>query len=139
MALYIKNEPVHSAGAEDVLNELFQYSKGKDLQVMDGAGDYPLHAIVQKNATSLARFVIYYNPPLMHRENAMDLTPLDVVSTSYLRSRMDNPPQIREPSGYYARKTTSYSILARPQSDFIKTLDQKEREDQYADCNMEDV
>jgi hypothetical protein len=45
---------------------------------------------------------------------------------------MDNPPQIREPSGYYAHKTTSYSILARPQSDFIKTPDQKEREDQNA-------
>ncbi|KAF7508657.1 hypothetical protein GJ744_009049 [Endocarpon pusillum] len=91
LAFWIHNSAVDDTDAE-VVQVLLEYSKGADLEIMDGAGDYPLHHLVRGDRSNLIEGIISYNPSLLYKENAMGMTVLDIVDNVYLRDRMDHPP-----------------------------------------------
>jgi ankyrin repeat protein len=122
LAQLIRHNLVPWKDARDILELLLGYSGGKDLEMLDGAGDYPLHYLVRKNHTTLAKYIIDYNPNLLSIENATGQTPQDVANTSYLRWRMDNPPAIinSNHSYYLYQRQEPAGILARSPNEFIK-------------------
>ena len=122
LAQLIRHNSVHREDACDILELLLGYSGGKDLEMLDGAGDYPLHYLVRKNHTKLAKYIIDYNPNLLSMENATGQTPQDVANTSYLRWRMDNPPAIinSNPCYYLYCHGEPAGILERSPNEFIK-------------------
>lgn len=77
---------------EESLRLILKLSEGKDLEKMNGAGDYPLHDVVRRCNMDLVKFLVKYRPELLYRENATGMTPAEIVSTSYLRRRIDDPP-----------------------------------------------
>ena len=102
LAQLIRHDRIHGKDACDIIEVLLRYSGGKDLEILDGAGDYPLHYLVRNNKTKLANIIIKYNPSLLSLENAIGQTPEDVAHNSYLRWRMQNPPIVdNSPRSYY--------------------------------------
>ena len=97
LAFWIHNSTIGNTDAE-VVQVLLEYSKGADLEIMDGAGDYPLHYLVRGDRSKLIEAVISYNPSLLYKENAMGMTVLDIVDNAYLRDRMDHPPTVERHS-----------------------------------------
>ena len=115
----------------DIIEFLLGYSEGKDLEMLDGAGDYPLHYLVRNNQTRLAKFIIDYNPCLLSMENATGQTPQDVACTSYLRRRIDNPPTVATTTNYHRYSAEPWSILGQSPLKFVKR--DKESEERFTD------
>lgn len=82
-----------SYGKEEfaLLDEMLTLSSGKDLGILNGAGDYPLHVEVRRGMSARAIHLARKRPDLLFLENAIGLTPLEVAATSYLQSRMTVP------------------------------------------------
>lgn len=78
----------------DVLSMLLNYSKGVDLTVMDGAGDYPLHVAVRNRQSSLAKIILDWNPELLYWENATGMTPFDIVQKELLKTSFAGVPHL---------------------------------------------
>jgi ankyrin repeat protein len=122
LAQLLRHNLGHWEDSRSGITFLLEYSGGKDLEILDGAGDYPLHYLVRNNRTKLARFVIDYNPSLLSMENATGQTPQDVANTSYLRWRMENPPTVVGNGCYWFNHGGQPStILDRSASDFVKS------------------
>ncbi|KIW93355.1 uncharacterized protein Z519_05960 [Cladophialophora bantiana CBS 173.52] len=83
-----------ATGWEESLKLILSLSGGKDLEKMDGAGDYPLHSVVRKGHQELVKFIVEYRPGLLYWENATGMTVSDVATTSYLRHQIDYPPKL---------------------------------------------
>lgn len=94
LLLWIQTGSHDEITGPQILHILLSYSQGSDLEIMDGTGDYPLHTLVRTRHFSLTEAVIRYKPELLYKENAMGMTPIDVLENMYLRAQMDDPPSI---------------------------------------------
>ena len=112
-------------GWEDSLKFLLSVSGGKDLEKMDGAGDYPLHNVVARGHRELTKFIVKYRPGLLYWENATGMTVSQVVTTSYLQYQINHPPHLST--------SNSRSIKDQPASDFVKTHASSTDEDESED------
>ncbi len=119
LTLWIYNSTSFSTGPE-ILHILLEHSKGADLEIMDGAGDYPLNYLVRNDRFELTESVISYNPSLLYKENAMGLTPLEIVDNAYLRDRMDRAPSIAQ--GH------SSAVIERSATEFLPKNKTRDRE-----------
>ena len=131
LAQLIRSSQGQQSDACDLVGLLLGYSKGKDLEILDGAGDYPLHYLVRNNKTELAKFVIDYNPGVLGLENATGHTAQELANTSCLRWRMDNPPMVVSTNHYYRHPERPACILERSAHDFVKR--ESESETKFAD------
>jgi ankyrin repeat protein len=86
----IENDP-------EIFQILLERSRGADLEIMDGAGDYPLGVLVQSKNFHITETLIKYNPALIYKENAMGMTILDIVDNAYLHERLNDPPSTEYP------------------------------------------
>lgn len=111
LALWIHKSSISSTGPK-VLQVLLEHSKGADLEIMDGAGDYPLNYLVRTGRFETTRSVIEYKPSLLYTENAVGMTALDVADNGYLADRMDHPPQV-------AHHSHTTSVVDRSPADFL--------------------
>jgi ankyrin repeat protein len=93
LSLWIRHYRVPEIDPE-VFQILLEYSKGADLEIMDGAGDYPLGVLAQSTNFSTTEAVIKHNPALIYKENAVGMTIVDIVDNAYLRERLASPPPI---------------------------------------------
>jgi ankyrin repeat protein len=123
LALWIRNGRMHNAGPE-ILQVILEYSKGADLEIMDGAGDYPLNFLVRSGHFTLTESILKYNPSLLYKENAIGMTPLDIVDNAYLRDRVDHPPSV-------VQNSHVLSIVDQNPADFLP-----ENEDKLLDNNV---
>lgn len=80
--------------------------------MMDGSGQFPLHQAVKQSYTGLVKIMLAHDPALLHRENAMGRTPLELAESLYVRVIVKGNPDIR---------TCRYSPLAlRNCEDFVE-------------------
>ncbi|GAM82971.1 hypothetical protein ANO11243_009570 [Dothideomycetidae sp. 11243] len=79
LALLLLHKKTFDAAEVERVRILLSYSKGKDLVVMNGAGDYPLHTAVRSCCTLLVKLFLELDPSLVHRENAVGMTPLEIA------------------------------------------------------------
>ena len=125
-----------------ILEILLTYSEGKDLEIMNGAGDYPLHQVVGAGSTWMVQTMVDLNPSLLHRENAVGLTPLELANNGRLRSQLDSPPSVstvphrtkvedQDPANFRAKsgersptllEVCNETALARPQKRKLVSL-----------------
>jgi ankyrin repeat protein len=131
LAVFLGRITSHT-GWEESLSFLLSLSGGKDLEKMDGAGDYPLHNLVRRGHRELVRFIVEFRPGLLYWENATGMTVSDVVTTSFLRYQIDHPPKIAASEKRY--------IEERPASDFVETprSGDDEAQDEDEDENASD-
>ncbi|KAI5466053.1 ankyrin repeat-containing domain protein [Mariannaea sp. PMI_226] len=79
--------------AVNMLKLLLEYSKGEELEMLDGAGDTCLHTTVGYDMFSLARVLIEFQPRLLYRENAVGRTPVEIAHDRFTASNQFAQPQ----------------------------------------------
>ncbi|KAL9113514.1 MAG: hypothetical protein Q9227_002251 [Pyrenula ochraceoflavens] len=104
------------AGSYDteIVKIVLDFSQGKDLEVMDGAGDYPLHTVVRNNRTDIVKIILDRKPELLFWENATGMTPFEIVDKEQLSRRVDWTPNLPGEVRY------PQSIVNEHPSHFIK-------------------
>ncbi|MCJ1478364.1 hypothetical protein MMC13_007044 [Lambiella insularis] len=81
----------------EVFKVLTKYMSGEELTMLDGSGQRPLHEAVKQHRPELADLMIQRNPALLHMENAMGQTPLELAESLYIRNFVDHPLDMRYP------------------------------------------
>lgn len=75
----------------EILKLLLSYTDGEELDMINGAGDLPLHIAVKKGYPDLVFHLISLRPALLHRENADGITPLELAHDLWLQSIVQEP------------------------------------------------
>ncbi|KAL2435389.1 hypothetical protein ABEF95_015901 [Exophiala dermatitidis] len=129
LALFLNRIDISSTRSdwERSLALLLSYPNGQDLEIMDGADDYPLHTAVRRGHLGLVRFIVEYRPSLLYFENATGMTPAQVVTASYLRKLTEDPPKLVQ--------TQKWSVENVPPKEFVK---QKRRREAGDDAQVVD-
>ena len=107
----------HNPKVQSLLEIILRYSEGKDLEVLDGAGDYILHKLVRDSNEKLVKFIVDYKPEMLHYENATGMTALDVAETHYLRDVFSHPPSIVRTEEYSIKDQSSSTFLPKEATD----------------------
>ena len=63
--------------------------------MLDGSGQRPLHQAVKQFRHDLVGMLIRHNPALLHMENAMGQTPLELAESVYTQHVTTHPPEER--------------------------------------------
>jgi hypothetical protein len=92
---------------------VFEFSGGRDLEILNGAGDYVLHTLVRDSREMMVKQLVDYRPEMLHWENATGMTPMDVAETRYLREVIESPPKLEN------RRKGASSIVNRNDSEFL--------------------
>lgn len=79
---------------EEMFKTLLKYSKGEELQMINGAGETPLHTLVTMKKFSLMRVLLDFNPMLLYRENATGRTPAEVAYDEYMADKVRAEPDL---------------------------------------------
>ncbi|CAG9988902.1 unnamed protein product [Clonostachys byssicola] len=74
-----------------ILNLLLEYSNGEGLELLNGAGDTPLHTAIMYRHIVLARVLIQFKPELLYRENAVGRTPAEIAYDNLTASQLVKP------------------------------------------------
>ena len=107
----------------DALRVLLDFSHGRDLHVMSGAGDLPLHTVVRRGWADVARLFLERDPSLLHREHAVGATPMDVLDNAILRHAVKNPPSL--PSDNAWGRPSVQNLVDRPAAQFDPGREQR--------------
>lgn len=106
LALFLNRCSKDAKDWRKTVEVILLHSGGKDLEKLNGAGDYPLHVAVRANNVGLVEFLVEYRPDLLYWENGTGMTPTDVATTAYLRSFIDKPPQLSDRDQWSVKDTT---------------------------------
>lgn len=133
--LYATNQPtpydeVTTGDPEKLLETILEFSKGEDLDLINGEGDTPVHAAVRYNRDALLRTMLTCRSELLFRENATGRTPFEVAEDAYLSKEVFNdPPSLtpsmvskygRNPHWYAYGKSYANDILTREPESFLQ-------------------
>jgi ankyrin repeat protein len=120
LALYLE-----TYNALDVIKIVLEHSQGKELDLLNGAGDYIIHTAVRKNWEQTVLFLVEYRPELLYYENATGMTPIEVAETQHLRSIVEHPPHLNS--------SREYKTETKPASDFAPRKEKSEMEKKIDD------
>lgn len=114
-----------AAGLNDkVLKLILQYSKGAELNSINGEGHTPLHVVVREKDESLTGIILEQDPTLLLRENATGRTPFEMAEDSRIAAIVANPPNIRTRQTVYSerahRRHQDQSICQIPSKEFVE-------------------
>lgn len=119
-----------AAEREKFVELILEFSRGEDLNLVNGEGDTPVHAAVRYGADAVLRAMLECRPDLIFRENASGRTPFEVAEDAYLAAEVfADPPSISANNdGYYSygrrRRTrmgiTNNALLNRRPETFVE-------------------
>ncbi|KAF2818991.1 ankyrin [Ophiobolus disseminans] len=118
-------------GREKFVQLVLEFSKGEDLNLVNGEGDTPVHAAVRYHADAVLRVMLECRPELIFRENASGRTPFEVAEDAYLAEEVfkDAPPISLGSDRYWraggSRRRTqralrSYPLLGEKPETFVE-------------------
>ena len=108
---------INTCSGQSLLEIILRYSEGKDLEILDGAGDYILHTLVRQEDEELVKFIVDYKPEMLQYENATGMTPLEVAETHYLRDIFRHPPGIVRTEEYSIKDQSSNTSILEEAAD----------------------
>ncbi|KAI0543186.1 ankyrin repeat protein [Xylaria digitata] len=80
------NIPAHSRGPESetpehvkLLSLLIEFSKGEELEILNGSGDTVLHTAIVRSLPEQTKVILEQNPTLLYRENTVGRTPGEIA------------------------------------------------------------
>ncbi|CEI64211.1 hypothetical protein FVEN_g9050 [Fusarium venenatum] len=74
-----------------MLNLLLEYSKGGELEMLNGAGDTCLHTAIMMDMIALTQALIKFRPSLVYRENAVGRTPAELAHDRLTSQKFEMP------------------------------------------------
>ncbi|KAH7163089.1 hypothetical protein B0J13DRAFT_634299 [Dactylonectria estremocensis] len=81
--------------AVQVLKLLLEYSKGEELEMLNGAGETCLHTAIMHNMLSLAHVLVTFKHRLLYRENAVGRTPAEIAHDRLTGVRFAKPENLK--------------------------------------------
>jgi hypothetical protein len=92
---YYHGDNKAQADREQFISLVLEFSKGADLDLVNGEGDTPLHAAVRYGADAVLRVMLACRPELLFRENASGRTPFELAQDAYLAFEVfKDPPSV---------------------------------------------
>ena len=102
-----------------VLRLLLEYSQGAELEMLNGAGDTPLHSATMQHNLDLIEALLAYKPQLIYRENAVGRTPAEVARSRVLSHKFKAPNSVTQ-QGWYSNDCMAQTLLDRKPEDYAE-------------------
>lgn len=101
---------------------------GQSLEMLDGAGETPLHQAVKEYRFRAVELLLKHKPELLYRENATGRTPLDLAEDALLAQTFSNPPSMRFDSGnrWYGYNNNS-GVMNQSHESFVESIKPEEK------------
>lgn len=104
-----------------MLHLLLKYSNGQELDTLDARGDTPLHTLIREQADpAIIREILNFNPHLLHRENAVGLTPAEVAHDAFVRACVPERSRYGHPFYHHGDKSVAQVLLDRSPEEFAR-------------------
>ncbi|KAK5990707.1 hypothetical protein PT974_08976 [Cladobotryum mycophilum] len=84
----------------DMLKLLLEYSKGEELDMLNGAGDTCLHTAISSNNLTLVKTLVDFKPQLLQRENAVGRTPAEIAHDRFTANQFTQPSNLAKSNGW---------------------------------------
>lgn len=105
-----------------LLLDLGQSNNQKQLELLSGSGNSPVHDAVKKKCPGALELMLDRRPDLLYRENATGNTPFDRVVDLWInRNTRNAPPRAFEKSGGTSNKWVN--VLNRPAYEFLDSYE----------------
>ncbi|KAH6898608.1 hypothetical protein B0T10DRAFT_505216 [Thelonectria olida] len=78
----------------DMTKLLLEYSKGEELEMLNGAGETCLHTAIMHGMLSLTQVLVHFQPKLLYRENAVGRTPAELAHDRLTADRFSKPDRL---------------------------------------------
>ncbi|KAI1754123.1 ankyrin repeat protein [Xylaria castorea] len=115
-----------SRGSQHILNDenldnvkllalLLEFSKGEELEILNGSGDTVLHTAVVRSLPEQARVILEQNQKLLYRENTVGRTPGEIAYDVFINSKVEGLSSIEIQNNQRFTKT----ILDRNPESFV--------------------
>ncbi|KAI1126228.1 ankyrin repeat protein [Nemania abortiva] len=72
-----------------LLSLLLEFSKGEELEILNGAGDTVLHTAVVRSLAQQTKILLKQNPMLLYRENTVGRTPGEIAYDIFINSKVE--------------------------------------------------
>ncbi|KAF4494819.1 ankyrin repeat [Fusarium agapanthi] len=95
---YAKPYIGHEKESVLMLKLLLEYSKGEELEMLNGAGDTCLHTAIMTGMIAAVRVLVEFKPSLVYRENAVGRTPAELAHDKLTSQKFTMPdkPSIQD-------------------------------------------
>ncbi|KAL0936521.1 ankyrin repeat protein [Colletotrichum truncatum] len=103
----------------EVLNLILEHSEGSELEMLNGAGDTPLHTAVMLRNKVLTKALLDYKPKLLYRENAVGRTPAEIAREEVTGEKLAAPQAITLSFSSYNNDKDPSSLVNRNIKTFI--------------------
>lgn len=108
----------------EILGTLRSFADDSVLEMIDEAGNLPLHIAVKQGFPPIVGQLISMKPALLHRENAVGITPLELARDLWIQEVVAEPPNLEMPDASLIRDEHGYlSVLDRPAKEFVPDKD----------------
>ncbi|KAH8161559.1 hypothetical protein CIB48_g6686 [Xylaria polymorpha] len=109
-----------------LLNLLLEFSKGEELEILNGSGDTVLHTAVVRSLPEQTRVLLDQNPKLLYRENTVGRTPGEIAYDVFTNSKVEG----LDPVEIDPNKRFTKTLLDRDPELFVSdTKPKKSRKD----------
>ncbi|KXN68680.1 ankyrin, partial [Conidiobolus coronatus NRRL 28638] len=91
-----------------IAETILEFSSGEELDIINGAGDAPLHSTVMKRLPETAKVLVKYRPDMISRENAVGRTPVEIADgliTSFYINEMPAEGLLNQNHRYRVRES----------------------------------
>ncbi|KAI1176036.1 ankyrin repeat protein [Nemania sp. FL0916] len=99
-----------------ILKLLLEFSKGEELEILNGSGDTVLHSAVMRSLPKQTKVILETNSKVLYRENAVGRTPVEIASDIFISTKVEGLPQIN------TKSNTSFAkdLVAKQPEVFLK-------------------
>ncbi|RDW70384.1 hypothetical protein BP5796_08781 [Coleophoma crateriformis] len=105
----------------NIIAVLCKHSDLQELEMINGAGDLPLHVAIKEGLSTITSFFLSLKPTLLYRENATGRTPLEMSHEIYIASCVENPLAMPARANYYPGSSNQSLIVSKPAEAFVRT------------------
>ncbi|KAF9876431.1 ankyrin repeat protein [Colletotrichum karsti] len=101
-----------------VLKLILDYSKGDELDTLNGLGDSVLHTVVMNTNKLLTKALLEYKPKLLYRENAVGRTPAEIAREEVTSEKFAEPDNISFSFNEYSNSSSPAGLVDRDVGSF---------------------
>ncbi|TRX88447.1 hypothetical protein FHL15_010637 [Xylaria flabelliformis] len=110
---FLNDESLHNV---ELLALLLEFSKGEELEILNGSGDTVLHTAVVRSLPEQTRVILEQNPKLLYRENTVGRTPGEIAHDVFTNSKVEGLDPIAIKGN---QKQFTQALLEREPESFV--------------------
>lgn len=113
-----------------IMSLILSLSKGIELDMVNGAGQTPLHDVVKRTQLNTMNVILQCRPDLLYREDATGRTPYEIAHDAYFAEVFASPPdipgiRIRQRGKIFLGDDHRRTLLDTDSEYFVKPFDPK--------------